>query len=237
MNDLTLNCVKGFGSPELLRHTTDKDDLDTYVTLLKRTRSLSDIVDIGKSLSKENKNVLHLIAEEEDFSVYEDLLKKHHENPRFINLLTQLTLNAESPLHLICQTGNFHMLRFLIQIPDSLFDSPEKHPRYWLKEMGRIKHTQTSNNAFHCLCPRDAALENRTQLQDHAFRSQMFTMLVELYGAKEAAMLASEKNAHNHTLLDLSKASANTELTQKVTDLFATNWRQLQLVQVSYLSQ
>lgn len=242
MNNLECTFVQGFGSPVVRRHNTDKDDLENYVRLLRSARSLTELINKGQTLSRDGKNILHLIAAERDFASYEDLLKKCCEDSRFISLLTQAPESAETPLHVLCTNGNFPMLNFLISIPDERFSAPEMHPKYWLNEMGRVKLKATQNNAFHCLCQRSEPSEGRTVLQDtvlehHAYRTQMFEMLVKLFGDKEAVALASEKNGAGQTLLDLSKASGNTELIQKVTELFAANWRQLNLEQATYISQ
>lgn len=237
MNYLECTFVQGFGSPVVRRHNTDKDDLENYVRLLRSARSLTELINKGQTLSRDGKNVLHLIAAEPDFASYEDLLTKCCEDSRFISLLTQAPESAETPLHVLCKSGNFPMLNFLISIPDERFNAPELHPKYWLNEMGRVKLKTTQDNAFHCLCQRSAPSESRTELQDHAYRTQIFEMLVKLFGDKEAVALASEKNSAGQTLLDLSKAAGNTELIKKVTELFAVNWRELSLEQAIYTYQ
>lgn len=237
MNNLACTFVQGFGSPVVRRHNTDKDDLENYVRLLRNAHSLTELINKGHTLSRDGKNVLHLIAAEGDFASYEDLLTKCCEDSRFISLLTQAPESAETPLHVLCKSGNFPMLNFLISIPDERFSAPEMHPKYWLNEMGRVKLKATQDNAFHCLCLNSAPAEGRSQLQDHAYRTQMFEMLVKLFGDKEAVAIASEKNGAGQTLLDLSKAAGNTELIQKVTELFATNWRELNLEQATFISQ
>lgn len=237
MNNLECTFVQGFGSPVVRRRNTDKDDLENYVALLRNTRSLTELFNKGHTLSKDGKNVLHLIAAERDFAPYEDLLKKCCEDRRFISLLTQAPESAETPLHVLCKNGNFPMLNFLVSIPDERFTASDLHPKYWLKEMGRVILKATQDNAFHCLCQTAEPVDGRTQVQDHDYRTQMFQMLVTLFGDKEAVALASEKNGKGQNLLDLSKACGNTALSQKVTELFAINWRELSLEQVRFIPQ
>lgn len=234
MNILGSSCTQGFGSPVVRRHNPDKDDLENYVKLLRSAHSLSDVIKKGEMLSRDGKNILHLIAAERNFALYEDVLKKCCEDPKCITLLTQAPETRETPLHVLCKYGNLPMLSFLISIPDDSYSASEMHPKYWLKEMGRIPLNLTQDNAFHCLCHLGEFSDGRAQFEDHANRTKMFTMLVELFGKEDATKLASEKNSRGQTLLDLSKVCENTALCEKVTELFATNWRDLHLEQASF---
>lgn len=159
--------------------------LDGFIKLLQEKKRLKKFNGVTRDLAVLGRNVLHRIAEEPVFALYEPVLKKHLHSSLLGRLINQKTdEEGEYPLHTMCRYQNAPMLKYLLT-------SKRSNVKDLLRESGLMGTKAGKCNAF--LCLGQSFVDKKIVT---AYSTQMFDLLLELYGEEAtASLLKSQDNS------------------------------------------
>lgn len=138
------------------------------------------------------------------------VLKDFYNHQNFVCLLDQTTdAEGETPLHTIAFCCNIAMMRFLLASTNPVVPQV-------LKVAG-VKKTKTLRcNAFLALGHFLLRKKDDTQYEKSA--QELYRLFVDLYGAKDAQILAAEQDSEGRNLLRLAE-QANMKLFAEIARL------------------
>lgn len=187
--------------------------LDGFIKLLQEKKSLKKFNDVTRDLAVLGRNVLHRIAEEPVFALYEPVLKKHLHSRLLGRLINQRTdEEGEYPLHTMCRYQNAPMLKCLLT-------SKRSNVKDLLKDSG-LKSTKAGKcNAF--LCLGQSFLDKKIVT---AYSTQMFDLLLELYGEEATALLLKSQDNSGCNFIGYARQANMDALATKAIELITKDF-------------
>lgn len=187
--------------------------LNGFLELLKEKKRLKNFNDVTRDLAVLGRNILHRIAEEPVFALYEPILKKHINSSYFGRLINQKTEeDGEYPLHTICRYQNAPMLKCILK-------SKRSNVKDLLKETGIMGTKAGKCNAF--LCLGQSFLDKKIVT---AYSTQMFDLLLELYGEEATATLVKAQDNTGCNFIGYARQANMDALATKAIELITKDF-------------
>lgn len=187
--------------------------LDGFLALLKEKKRLKNFTDVTRELAVLGRNILHRIAEEPVFALYEPVLKKHLHSRLLGRLINQKTeKEGEYPLHTMCRYQNAPMLKCLLT-------SKRSNVKDLLRESGLMGTKAGKCNAFLCLA--QSFVDKRIVT---AYSTQMFELLLELYGEEATAQLLKTQDNTGCNFIGYARQANLDSLATKAIELITKDF-------------